>query len=271
MIISTVISAICFIAVVFEALVILNFRKSCENVVCKVTESTKEELRADGCIVSEHWNTKVEFEYKGSKKSAVVAASTYCPKGQILKCYYHAGENIIFRRKDFRKHLSSSTLIILSVGLLFIVLNLLFHAVNVGELILKNITVICGFIVAVLLTIIGISKIYYSGTAIKQTRKNRVEYVRATVSDIIRKTSRYNENSVYTYYPVYKYNFHNMEHEVISKIGRKTMPKIGSKVQIRVNTKKGGPVEYEDVGNSMVMGISLLIIAFMLIGIIIFM
>lgn len=271
MIISTVISVICFIAVVFESFVILKFRKSCVSVSCKVIESNKEQLRENGCIVSEYWNTGVEFEYKGSKRSAVIITSTFCPTGQILKCFYHAGENLIFRHRDFRKQLSSSSLIVLSVGILFIVLNLLFHAVSVSELILKNIAAILSFIIAASLVIIGISKIVYSVSAIKQTKKNCVEEVKATVSDVIRKTTRYNEISSYTYYPIYKYNFRSAEHEVESKVARKTPPKIGSKIKILVNIKKGGPIEYEDVGQSMAMGISLLTVAFTILGVMIFM
>lgn len=260
MIISTIISLVCFIIVVLEFFIIYKFLKSCINVACTVTSSEKVEERVDGYLVSEYWNTTVSYNINGNEKTDNLKTSTFCPKGQTIYCYYAPKKDNLFRKRDFKKQIHSSTYVVISIGTLFMVLNLIFNLVSIDNILKINISIALLTFLIVSFLGMGIGWVLYSVFAIKNTQKNRVVVTKAVISDITRSTAKNKENKTYTYYPIYTYNFQGEKHEVKSRIGRKTSPKKGSNVKILVDKKKGGPVEYKDIGKSMLLGITFIVL-----------
>lgn len=261
MIISTFIAVVCFIVVVFEFLSMYNTFKKCVKIKCRVASSEKTRERENGFLTDEYWKTEVNFEYGGKTRKVVLKTSTYCQKGQIIECYYYPFKDLVFRKRDLKNLIRSSSLVVTSVGILFLFLNFLFRIANVSSLVIKNIASILSVIITVLYSVIGIWYIAYSANAIKNTSKKRVTQTSAKIVDVIRKSKRHKENEQFAYYPIYRYTFKGESHETQSKLKRTVPPKKGSTVSILIDNKKGGPVEYNDVANSMVMGICFIIIA----------
>lgn len=270
MVISTIIASVCLIIVVFEFFIIYKFLKSCINIACKVTSSEKAEERVDGYLVKEYWNTTVSYQIEGKEKTATLKTSFFCPKGQTLYCYYSPKKDFLFRKKDFKKQINSSSYVVISIGILFMVLNLIFNLAGIDEIVEINISIALSVILIVSFLGIGIGWVLYSSFAIKNTRKNNVIVTKAVVKDVIRKTSKNKDIHSYTYYTIYSYEFHGENHEVKSKIGRNIPPKKGSHVKILVNKKKGGPVEYNDIGKSMILGISFIMLGILILLILLF-
>ncbi len=261
MIISTIIALICFVAVVFECLFMYNTFRKCKKVNCKVISSEKKQKRENGYLVEEYWNTDVTFRYKSEEKLFTLKTSTYCVKGQSLNCYYFPEKDIVFRKRDMKKKLTSSSLVVTSVGILFLLLNFLFQMTGVSRLIIKNIVEILAAVISAVYLLMGTWHVGYSLNAIRKTSKSRIIITEAKIVDVIMKSRRYNENIRNTYYPVYHYYFNGESHETQSKLKRKEPPKIGSTASIFVDRKKGGPVEYNDVANSLIMGILFILIS----------
>lgn len=265
MIISTLIAVACFIIVVFEFLSMYNTFRKCIKIKCCVESSEKAREREDGFLIDEYWKTEVSFEYDNQTRNVVLKTSTYCQKGQIIECYYYPKKDLVFRKRDLRKQFKSSALVVTPVGILFLFLNFLFQMTNLSYLVIKNIATIISVIITAIYSIIGIWYVVYSVSAIKNTSKKRVTKTNAKVVDIIRKTRKHKEHVQFTYYPVYSYVFKGEAHETQSKLKHSVPPKKGSTVTILVNNKKGGPAEYNDVANSMIMGLCFIGIAVILV------
>lgn len=261
MITSTVIVTICFIAVVFEIYSMYKLFKSCCKVKCSVVSSKKATERRDGFLTDEYWKTEVTFTHQNTDKRATLKTSTYCQKGQILGCYYNPKEDIIFRKRDLKKQIKNSSIIITVVGILFMVLNFLFSLSLISRIVIRNITSILSILLISFFIIVGIGYIIYSINARKNTSKKKVTTTEAKIVDIVRKSKKHNGNVQFTYYPIYSYTFDGEPHETKSKLKHTMPPKKGSIVTILVDNKKAGPVEYNDVLNSLIMGICFIIFA----------
>ena len=75
------------------------------------------------------------------------------------------------------------------------------------------------------------------------------------------KTTRHHENIQHTYYPIYTYTLNGFTHTVRSKIKHSEPPVKGTIKNVRINTKKGSLVEFNDVGKSFFEGVCLFIVA----------
>lgn len=261
MIISAIIVTICFIAVTFEVYSMYKLFKSCCTVKCSVIASKKIKERRDGYLTDEYWKTDVTFTYNNIKKRATLKTSTYCQNGQILGCYYNPKKDIIFRKRDLKKQIKNSSIIITTIGFLFMVLNLIFTMSNSRTTVIKNITSTLSVILIITFLIIGIGYVAYAVNAVNRTSDNKVTKIKAKIIDVVRKSKRHNGNEKYTYYPIYSYTFNGETHETKSKLKRSEPPKKGSVVTIYVDNKKAGPVEYNDVLNSLIMGICFIVFA----------
>jgi len=263
MIISTIIVTICFILVVFEVYSIYKLFKSCCTVKCTVIFSKKVTERHDGFLTDEYWNTDIIFNYNSQERHSTLKTSTYCQKGQILACYYNPKNDIIFRKRDIKKYIKNSSIAITSIGILFMVLDCIFSLTLAGisKLVLNNLTSIFSVLFIIFFLAFGIGYVVYALNAIKNTSKNRVTVIEAEITDIVRKSKKHHEKEQFTYYPIYSYNFKGEFHETRSKLKRFLPPKKGSKVLIAIDNRKAGPVEYNDVLNSLVMGICFILFA----------
>lgn len=261
MIISTIITVVCFIAVVWEIFSMYKLFKSCSIVKCSVVSSKKIKERHDGFLTDEYWKTNVTFTHENIEKSAILKTSTYCQQGQILGCYYYPQKDIIFRKRDLKKQINSSSVIIATTGALFLFLNLVFRLSTISRMFMKNIVSILSVLLIIAFLSMGIGYILYSVTAFKNTSEKKVTKTKAKIVDVVRISKRHKENQTFSYYPIYSYTFNNENHETRSKLKRSEPPKTGSTVTILVDNKKAGPVEYNDVVNSLIMGICFIIFA----------
>ncbi len=257
MIISTIIVTICFIMVVFELYSMYKLFKSCCNVRCTVVSSKKTIERHDGFLTDIYWKTDIIFIYNNKERHSTLRTSTYCQKGQIIGCYFNPEKDIIFRKKDIKKQINNSSIIITSIGILFMVLDFIFgfSLAGISKLVLNNLMSIISIIFIILFFILGICYVVYALNAIKNKSKKRVTVVEAKITDIVRKSKKHHEKEQFTYYPIYSYVFKGEPHETRSKLKHSQPPKKGSTVLISVDNKKTGPVEYNDVFNSLIMGI----------------
>lgn len=265
MIISTIIVTICFIAVVIEVYSMYKLFKSCRTVKCSVVSSKKIMERRDGFLIDEYWKTTVNFTYDGVERHITLKTSTYCQKGQILGCYYYPEKNIIFRKRDLKKQIKSYHIIITSVGVLFLVLNFIFSLSAISKIIVMNIAAILSVLLISFFFSLGIGYIIYAITALKNTSSKKVTKIEAEIADVVRKSKRHKENETFTYYPIYRYTFNGESHETKSKLKHKTPPEKNTTVTILVDNKKAGPVEYNDVVNSLIMGICFILFALLFI------
>lgn len=261
MIISTIITVVCFIAVVWELFSMYKLFKSCSTVRCSVVSSKKIQERRDGFLTDEYWKTNVTFTHKDIEKSTTLKTSTYCQKGQILGCYYYPKKDIIFRKRDLKKQIKSSSVIITTTGALFLFLNLIFRLSTISRMFVKNIVSILSVLLIIVFLILGVGYVLYSINALKNTSVKNVTKTKAKIVDVVRVSKRHKENETFSYYPIYSYTFNNENHETKSKLKFSEPPKKGSTVTILVDNKKAGPVEYNDVLNSLIMGICFIIFA----------
>ncbi len=261
MIISTIIQAVCFITIILELLDIYKFLNGCRKVRCTVVSSKKIVKRKDGFLIDEYFRTRVSFQNNKETAKAVLRTSTFCPNGQQFDCYYHTEKHIIFRRRDLRKNIKSSTLILLSVSILFVVLNSVFSLAVIGRLILDNIINIFAWGLTAVFFIVGTSLIVYAVYAIRSYKDKDVAKITAVVEDVIMKTSRDNENRQYFYYPIYSYKYNGIQHTVRSKTKYSAPPKKGSNKTVFLNKRKGSLVEFSEAGKSLAEGICFYLIA----------
>ena len=61
MIISTVLTVVCFVVIIFELLSILSVLRSCRKVSCRVEASKKICEREDGFLIREYYKTNISF------------------------------------------------------------------------------------------------------------------------------------------------------------------------------------------------------------------
>ena len=261
MIISTIINVVCFITVVWELFSMYKIFKSCATVKCSVVSSKKIQERHDGFLTDEYWKTNVTFTYKDIEKRATLKTSTYCQKGQILGCYYYPEKDIIFRKRDLKKQIKSSSVIITTIGALFLFLNIIFRLSTISRMFVKNIISILSVLLIIAFLSLGIGYVLYSINALKKTSMKNVMEIKAKIIDVVRVSKRHKENQQFFYYPIYSYKFNCENHETKSKLKHSEPPKKGSTVTILVDRKKAGPVEYNDIVNSLIMGICFIIFA----------
>ena len=269
MIISTLIALVCFIVVIAELLSMYQTFKSCCKVKCSVISSRKIQERKDGFLTDEYFKTKVDFTYRNLQKSTSLKTSTYCQKGQILACYYYPNKDIIFRKRDLKNQFKKSSLVVTTTGILFMFLNILFRLTVLSRLFKHLVGVLSVLLIAAFLGF-GVGFISYSVYALKRTSKANVTKIEAQIVDVIRKSKKHNENEQFTYYPIYRYTFKGIEHETKSKLKHNKSPVIGSCAAILVDNKKAGPVEYNDVKNSMILGFCFIFFALLFIYVILF-
>lgn len=261
MIISTIIQTACFITIVFELLDIYKFLHGCKKVRCTVVSSKKIVKRKHGFLVDEYYKTRVSFKNNSETAKAVLRTSTFCPNGQQINCYYHTDKHIIFRRRDLRKNIKSSSLILLSICVLFVVLNSVFSLAVIGKIILDNIITIFTWGLTAVFFIIGTSLIVYAIYAIKSYKDKDIIKITAVVEDVIMKTTRDNENRQYSYYPIYSYQYNGIQHTVRSKTKYPAPPAKGSRKTVFLNKRKSSIVEYSEAGKSLTEGICFYLIA----------
>ncbi len=271
MIISTIIMVASFLLVFFEIVSVLTVFHSCRNVSCSVSSSQKISAREDGYLIREYWETEIDFELDGNYRSAVIETSTFCQKGQVLNCYYYPRRDLVFRKRDIRSVLRAHSITAFSVGVLFLLLNLFFRLTQLGGIIIAHTAEAIAVVLALAFASFGVGFIVYSVNAFRHLRGSRVTKVRAEIADIVRKAKRHNETVRYTYYPIYKYDLGGFEHTVQSKLGREEPPKKGKFETLLADKKKGGLVEYKDVGASLALGICFLAITALLIYAVAFM
>ena len=265
MIASAVITVICFIVIIIDLISMANVLRSCKNVRCSVVSSKKISERESSYLIREYYQTEISFKLENTERTAVIETSTFCQQGQVLNCYYYPKKNLVFRKRDIRGVFSSYTVPALSIGLLFLVLNTVFHVTSLGGIILEHTTEAFGIVLGTVFSSFGVGFIVYSINAFRHTRHSRVMQVSAEIIDIVRKTKKHGENIQHSYFPVYYYKLNATEHTVLSKFARQSPPKKHSKETILIDTKKGGPVEYKDIGSSFVLGILFIIIAALLV------
>lgn len=252
---------ICFITIAIEVLHLYLKFKTKAIVDCTITKSEKTEHREDGCLVDEYWLTSVEFKYGGVTHQSELRTSSRCNPGQVVKCFYDEEDDTLLRRRDLRYSLSKVSPVILSVGILFLIVNLILSFLSRDLLTKLNIVKTVCTVLTVLFGLLGIFQIITAVLHKKNTSRNRIEYVECLICDIIRKEECHNENTRYTYYPVYKYSYRGSEHIVRSKLERDCAPKLGSKLTIPISRDKGGPVEYPDSNRSLILGTLFIFIA----------
>lgn len=265
MIISLIIVIVCFVILAIDAFYIYVRFKNSISVRCTVMSSEKVEEREDGFLTNVYWLTTVEFNYKNEKKQATLKTSTCCISGQQVKCLYSPDTDTIFRKRDYKKYLANLSPIILTVGNLFLIIEIIISGNNLDIITKINITQNISIILAIIFGFIGIGRIIFSIINLKQLSRYNTEPVECEVIDIVRKTSKHKENHRHTYYPIYKYTFHGYDHIVESKLGRNEPLKIGDRVTVPISIKKGGPVEYSDLGKSFVLGIMFIVLSLLII------
>ena len=265
MIISTAISVICFIAVIIELWSIYRTLRTCVTIKCEVVSSKKIQERTNGFLTGEYWETVIGFTNGSSAKKTVLRTSTYCQKGQRMTCYYYPKEDIVFRKRDLRKLIHSSSMIVTSVGILFLLLNFLFHVSSIGVIFFKNAAAILTVLLSLFFLSLGAYYVSYALIAFKNTSSKKTTKVEALIYDVIRKTKKHQENQLFFYYSIYRYTFNGVEHETKSKIKRSSPPIVGSYETILIDKKKCGPVEYDDPVNTLLMGVCFLFIFTLLI------
>ena len=261
MIISTIISIICILAVIYELTVIYAFLIRCRVVKCKVTSSEKVQKRRQGYIAEEYYKTLTEFCVGEEKHKAYLKTSVFCQTGQVISCYYHPDKNIIFRRRDLRHNLKSHSLAVLSVALLFLVLNSVFGVTTLSSLITKYIVIIISVILALSFFSLGVFLLIYGINSVRLSSKKRVMKVTANVTDIIRKRTSGRGRAEYLYYPIYTYNFSGEKHTVTSRKALLSPPKMGGKKLVLLDKKKGALIEYRDTVTSIIQGVCFIVIA----------
>ena len=261
MIIATIISVICILAVVYELTVIYAFLIRCRVVKCRVTSSEKVQKRRQGYLAEEYYKTLTEFTVGEEKHKAYLKTSVFCQTGQIISCYYHPEKNIIFRRRDLRYNLKSHSLAVLSVALLFLVLNSVFGLTVLGNLLIKYIVIIISVILTLSFISLGTGLLIFGIHSARLSSKERVMKISANVSDIIRKRTSGRGRAEYLYYPIYTYSFSGEKHTVTSKRALTSPPKMGGKSTILIDKKKGALIEYRDSVTSVIQGICFLLIA----------
>lgn len=264
MIISLIIVIICFVLLAIEALYIYIYFKKSITVSCTVISSEKIEEREDGYLINTYWMTTIEFNFENIRKQTKIKTSTCCIPGQKMKCLYLPETNTVFRKRDFKKHLLNLSPVIFSIGNLFLIIEIIISGFNLNIISKVNILKSISIILICVFAIIGAGQIIASIVCIKRSGKHNIELVDCEIADIIRKTTKHKENFNHTYYPVFKYTFHGYEHIVESKLGRSIPPKVGDTVTIPVDKKKGGPVEYKDLGKSIVQGIMFIILSLLI-------
>ena len=261
MIVSAVISVICILAVIYELAVIYLFLSRCKVVKCRVTSSDKVQKRRQGYLAEEYYKTLTQFSYGGELRRAYLKTSAFCQTGQIISCYFHPEKNIIFRKRDLKHNLRSHSLAVLSVALLFLVLNLVFGLTVLGDFLVKHIVVIITIMLTLSFTSLGISLLIYGINSARLSSKKRVMKTTAHISDIIRKRTSGRGRAEYLYYPIYTYSFSGEKHKVTAKRALSTPPKKGSRTTILVDRKKGSLIEYRDTVTSIIQGVCFMIIS----------
>ena len=264
MIISTVLTVVCFVVIIFELLSILSVLKSCRKVSCRVESSKKVCEREDGFLIKEYYKTEISFELDGTSRCAEIETSTFCQNGQVLSCYYYPKKNIVFRKRDIKNVLNTYSIQAFSIGITFLLLNLLFHVTSIGGLILEHTFEAAAVLMLITFTLFGCGFIIYSVNAFRHTRHSRVTEVKAEITDVVRRSKRHKENIRYIYYPIYRYKLNGTEHTVRSKTRYDLPPDKRKHVTLLVDTKKGSLVEYKDMDTSFMLGICFLIIAVLL-------
>ena len=265
MIVSTIIMTICFVVITFELFSALVVFRSCRKVRCRTVSSVKVCEREDGYLIKEFWNTEVAFELDGVDHTAELEPSTFCQKGQTIGAYYYPKKDLVFRKRDVKRVLRSYSIPAFSVGMLFLLLNLLFRLTALGSIIIAHVFEAIGIILIVPFLLLGLSYTVSAVTAFRHTRGGRVTSVKAKIADVIRKSKRHRETVRYQYFPVYRYTLGGFEHNITSRIAREAPPKKDSTEKILVDKKKGGLVEYKDIGSSFILGLCFLGIAAMLV------
>lgn len=268
MIISLIIVIVCFVLLALEAFYIYTYFRKSITVNCTVISSEKTEEREDGYLTNTYWMTAIEFNFKNTRKQTEIKTSTCCIPGQKMKCLYLPETNTVYRKRDFKKHLLNLSPVIFSIGILFLIIEIIISGFNLNVISKINIIKSVSIILVCLFAIIGSGQILASIICLKRSSKHNIELVDCEISEIIRKTTKHKENCNHMYYPVYKYTFHGYEHIVESKLGRSLPPKVGDKVSIPVDKKKGGPVEYTDLGKSIVLGIMFIVLSLLIFTII---
>ncbi|MBQ1517346.1 MAG: hypothetical protein IIT49_04485 [Clostridia bacterium] len=261
MIISAVISVLCILAVIYEITVIYLFLRRCKVVKCRVTSSDKVQKRRQGYLAEEYYKTLTEFTYGGELRKAHLKTSAFCQTGQIISCYFHPDKNIIFRKRDLKHNLQSHSLAILSVALLFLVLNSVFGLTVLSDFLIKNIVIIFTIMLALSFTTLGIGLLIYGINSARLSSKQRVMKTSAHISDIIRKRTSGRGRAEYLYYPIYTYTFSGEKHKVTAKRALTSPPKKGGRTTILVDRKKGSLIEYHDTVTSIIQGVCFIIIA----------
>lgn len=258
MIISLIIVITCFITLAVEAFYIYLHFKNSDSVLCTVISSKKKEIRDNGYLIKEYWLTEVEFKLDNKIQEKHLHTSTCCVRGQKFKCFYNRENDIIFRKRDFKKYLSNLSPVILSIGCLFLIVEFIFAFINSDIAFKINFVKTFSSVLAAAFAILGVGSIINWTIQKRQISKHSIEYLECEIFDIIRKTSYHKENKRHTYYPIYKYVYNGSEHIVKSKIGRDIAPKKGDIITVPVSSKKGGPVEYKDLGRSFILGVMFL-------------
>lgn len=264
MIISTIIMTICFVVVVFEVFSAFVVLRSCRKVRCSTVTSKKVSVREDGYLVKEYWDTAVGFELDGTKRTANLETSTFCQKGQTIGAYYYPKKNLVFRKRDVKRVLRSYSIPAFSVGMLFLLLDLIFTMTSLGSILISHLFEIAAVILIITLTSIGGGFMIYSVSAMRHTRSERVIRVDARVTDVIRRSKRHGDKTRFYYYPVFSYSIGDFEHNVTSRLARETPPETGSTESVLADKKKGSLVEYKDGETSFILGICLIMIAILL-------
>lgn len=264
MIILTVLTVFCFLAVTFEIFSLYRLFATSIPVNCCVISSEKKEIREDGCLVKAFWLTSVTFDCNGSKMNDALQTSTFCPNGQSIKCYYSPVRKKLFRKRDFKNYIRSSSPVFLSVGILLLMLNFILSSFNIDSISKINIAKFLTGLLIAAFALLGIGRILTFVMAVRNSSKKRIEYITCSIHDVVKKTAKHKENKSCTYYPIYKYTYRGEEHIVQSKIGRSQPPKKNSITTIPISIKKGGPVEYKDTAKSLILGIVFLIMSILI-------
>lgn len=258
MVISLILAAVCFIIVAIDLVTMYKYFKKSSKVLCRVVSCEKCEIREDGFLTEEYWLTNTVFTYMNEEKSAQLKTDCFCSKGQVIKCRYFPQNGSVLRRCDLRMRLKEAPTILLNIGNLFIGLYIILSLFDLSRISKRNLAFASVIIIIALFAVLGIGQICSYIYAKRKTRKERVEYTKAEIYDVIRKTSSHKENKVHTYYPVYRYVYKGDIHTVQSKIGSAAPFEKGDTLTITVDRKKGGPVEYGEIWKSLALGISLL-------------
>lgn len=270
MIVSSVITVICFIVIMFELVSNFFVLRKCKRVRCTVVSSEKICEREDDCIVDEYCATEVDFLNGDHHHTASLRTNMICQKGQILTCYYYPKKNVVFRKRDIRSILNAHSIQTFSVGFVFLMLNMIFQMTSLGKIIIYHAFEAFTVVLILPFVAIGIWLMVYDITASERTRESKVKSVNAEIVDVIRKSKRHRENIHFMYYPIYDYSLNGIRHTVQSKLAKDSKPVIGSKESILVDLQKGSVVEYKDVDHSFWLGAFFITLALLMLCSVIF-